>query len=703
MLISNNYYNYVYSIIQLVGSFILHSVYDANAMNKYLNLAGEDIPLSKTQWKYYLNLAGIPYVGKYADNSDPSMTVFSLDTNQTIPFTVESLANSPMTLQDLRSMGTNYKTLVNAYPNTLTLINGIINPVPLDISIVAEDYQILYYNSAYLSPNETQLINKVQKFIYNFTTKYDNGNYYLTDPLYPASFIGVLFTQLPLEIINIRIENCKTPQVHEWHVWNYLSSYFDLAKHKGIIPYEQALFLYRNIDYIIANSGSNSTLNYLNEKFAKPFNLKLSTFEVQKDLGNSLVNLNNGNLKQLDRYLTIIQYPYGNDQLQESEISQLSPKQFVNKLINSGLNNDQFIDRDIQDLTNNGLNSLENSVITSVIEGDVANNILYSTINKTEEQIFNWFYLSSLGFIKFKITLDLVDVGIKNLIVNAQDAAVLYMYAFNHLIGNASDNIPEFQVFRVMVSPTASESEIKSVVEPKYLTIGNNDIYSLILDSLVYPSNCYSLSDFNNYALSVVNAKFYHLTLIECQGNYIGRSELHDMLPFFYKSINCSFITETTYSDFFKRLNVKTNNWTSNTFVEILKQITNNYIGVQLETGKLQSPYSNMLDILTQICSYTLTFIPGYETDYAVPMDPGMDSLVVNGSTSFGSSFIEDSSEITIKSNLSKTHAIKKDDIKTKTKSTVLDKVFIDNSMTLKAYTNSTQKSNTFDDVILSY
>lgn len=631
MLISNTYFDYVTSIISFVNSIIIKSLYDAKAINHYLTLMGEPTPYLEQDQKYYLNLAGIPFVGINGKFSDPTnMTVYSLDTNEYIPFTVSELPNHPMTLVDLKTLGESFNNLLLKYPNNELLIRGIITPIPLVDSINGNDYQILYYDKSLINFNETNLIPKLQSFINNFTTRWDNGNYALTDTLYPATVFGILFSNMVMEIINIRLENCKTPYVCEWHLWNYLSGYFDLSNHKNIIPFEQALWLYRNIDYIIANRGSVKTLDFLNSGFAKPFNLQLSAFAIRNDLGESLDNLNNGKLNNFTRDVSVARYAYGDTVLQPSNIQTLTPIEFIDLLVPTAIENYNNTDKDVNALIQNVNQCLLNDIPSGVIEATVKTNVTLELINETQEQIQNWLFLTSRGFIKYKMLLSLSDVNISNLLINAKDAALLYLYANEKLNNSYTGNINSIVVSGILSNPTLSEQIVRGLVEPRFLTSQYFDRYLNVVNNLTLPSNLYSLADFISYVGRVVSNKFYHLINISEELNYTGRSELMLMTWAFYQSYTCSFTTETTYDEVFNRLRIDTSLWTETTYKEIISQVSKGFIGIELETSNLQSPYSNMLDIIKQLSSYTLTFIDGPSTNYNIPLATILPSIVVN-------------------------------------------------------------------------
>jgi hypothetical protein len=620
MLLSTEYYNYVNNVISVIQSLIINSVYTADSINAVLAQAGEPIPLDRSKWKYYLNLAGIPYVGITDVASDPSIQVFSLDTETLIPFTPSSLLANPETLADFQTLGTSYTNLLAQYPYRELFIRGVINPIPLEVSLSANDFDILYLDTSLLSPNETNVVSKLQNFINNFSENFNNRDYAFSDTHYPASFIGVMTSALVLELINIRLENCKTPYVHEWHVWNYLSGYFDLSKHKGIIPYNQALFLYRNMEYILANAGTRKILDFLNTGFCIPFNLFLSEFIVIKESITAFQNLNLGNYSSLEKDILVREVPYGKNVAATNSYITYTPAQFVTLISDTGIDNHLYLEHDTNELIRHGVGSSPNEIITGVLKADITNDVVVDLISSVDEAMIYWFYLVSIDKIKFKIPLDLNDVGVSNYLIDAKDAAIVYLFANLQLVQLNTNTIPEFWVKGIMLPPVLSESNIKGFVPNKSLTGNNYNLYDTLITNQTAPRNIYSLNEFNTFITDIVNSKFFHLILPTKESDFIVRSGVQFMVWSFYQNVKCSFCTETQFSEVFTRLNLNPTNWTTATYIEIITQISNHFIGIELETNTLQSPYSNMVDILEQITSYTITFVAGLSNNYNIPV-----------------------------------------------------------------------------------
>jgi len=234
----------------------------------------------RSTWAYYLNLSGQYHV------SNEMMTVISIDTDETINFTVDNLDNHPKTRQLYRIGNKAYKELQNRYPEQIDLIRSIVYPVDINTLINANDFTLLSYDDSYLDPNERDDIVKFVKqyLLYSSERWYiDSFNY---EELYPIAFWAILWYNLPLAVFSRRIENLHTVNVHKFHIWEYLQSK-GLKDYRDILTREQSLFLYRNINYINKNRGKEKTLLLLAENLLKPLRVALQSKKIYHNTADS--------------------------------------------------------------------------------------------------------------------------------------------------------------------------------------------------------------------------------------------------------------------------------------------------------------------------------------------------------------------------------------------------------------------------------
>lgn len=247
---------YHQSIKALVLSLRIKLNFIAKAFNDYDRLSGYYVDDTRPDtWRYYLNLAG-----KYHARNKP-MTVVSLDTLESIPFTVESLQVHKATAKAYTLDSEYYNDLVTLYPDNRFLIEGIIAPVDIQTAIKARDYTILKYDTSLVEPQEINLIPDLQDAIYRFYHVHYNRDFAISNDLTPHAFYGIIATLLAPMIETLRLEKTHTNEAHSYHIWNYLDSFGRLKDYKPYLTTYQVLWLYRNIRYVMKNVGKNDTFD----------------------------------------------------------------------------------------------------------------------------------------------------------------------------------------------------------------------------------------------------------------------------------------------------------------------------------------------------------------------------------------------------------------------------------------------------------
>ena len=629
MLLTDNYNTYVTDVIKLVRSFVIKSLQTIDSINSFLTAGGDILSNNPNQWKYYRNLAGLPYVGATGYFNDPAITVYSIDTNTTIAFTPDMMATHPITLADFRRYSTAYNNLLALYPDQEMLIRGVLNPIPTQLAMAAKNYEIIGHDVTYLGEGEVSLIAAIQTWINNYVARWDVTAFAVSDTLYSAASLGILYLNLVPVIINLRFKNCKTNEAHEYHIWNYLAGYFNLNKFKGIIPYQQALFLYRNIEYITANAGKESILDFLNTGFAYPFGLQLFSHDIRQDIGDSLENLDAGNYTEIANHVKINMYPYGSSNQVTNTSKFFTPEQITTKLVDQALLNPQNVVHDTEALISKTLQTPVTEIPTGIIECNIIRTSAVNMVSVVSEKIHNWLYLVNHNFIQYKHILSIPSEGITELSITAADAAVLLMYATAKYYGDTPVTIPQPRVRDIMYQPPLLAAELKGLVEPinlqgsiQYGThLKSWDRYNDVITAQTLPYNILSLHDFTSYITKVVNNKIQHSLLPALCTTSLAKGEVEYLIKAFYKNETCSFVQETTYSEFFTRLGIDVNKFSNPSLYDLIDIIFKAYIGLVEETNSLQQPYASMVEILKVISSYMLQFVKGPSTNNIEPID----------------------------------------------------------------------------------
>lgn len=310
---------YQKTIFNLVRTMVVKHSEVADAINMGLTekYRGE-YPISTvdlTTWKYYKNLAGEYHIEDeilLANSIIPGkMTIkIASDTGPVdVAFTKEFIASDSATANEYR-YGTNfYNALIRRYPEHQDLIDGILNPIDLQTAINAENGDILYAGGYfrefvngravflsktiagrkppnYIDDNETNLLPKIEQFIKSFLFRWHNNGYCVTNDLYMASVIGVLYGALPGYILNVRLANVHTPFAHSYHIREYLESNGYLTRNIEVLPKPQLLWLYQNLRHVRANAGKVETFERLVNNLLTPSQIPLAKFDVRHSLAN---------------------------------------------------------------------------------------------------------------------------------------------------------------------------------------------------------------------------------------------------------------------------------------------------------------------------------------------------------------------------------------------------------------------------------
>lgn len=259
------------TVLKLVHSMVIKSHTIAVAMNKnmyqidkrYIGTYNSD---DLTTWAYYRNLAGLPH---YFNTKN--IFVQSIDTGERIDIAIPGIFDlHPITLEELRRYEDYYKETIVAYPADTSYIRGIINPIDMDTAITAEDGTILRYDARYIDKNEVSLIHELERRLKRWITRWDNPSYVVTDDLYASSLYGMVVQFLIMQIPLLKNRMYGTFEADTLSRRNFFNSSLGLGNYLTNIPFSSELWLYKHLDYLIDNSGTEETMRLLFDKYVIP-------------------------------------------------------------------------------------------------------------------------------------------------------------------------------------------------------------------------------------------------------------------------------------------------------------------------------------------------------------------------------------------------------------------------------------------------
>ena len=611
-MLTEHYRYYMNEVFALARSFIIKSNQSITNINKFLNLVGHNTPYDIKEWKYYKNINGEYFTGDNPDVSsgnDVIMFINSLDTGNVIAFTKENFVNSPLTKKAYKHNSEEYKNLVSKYPSQVQLINGIISPVEKEKAIAASDWEILSYDSSLVESNEKNLIPNIQEWLYKFSVRWYNKYYILTDSLYSATFHAILYAQLPSLIINFRLNNCKTNQVHSWHVWQYLSSHYNFGKFKGVISPNQAAFLYHNIDWLITHKGTSEVLDFLYANFIKGSGLDLYSYVLRKDNENIVSQSTLPKILLSD--VKYNRYRYGEPNLIEDSSTSTPVNTVVNKMIPLATLNHTRVDRDIESTYDKMRRMPYTEIPTGILECLPEFQTGFS-INKRIESLKYWFYISSLGLFKKQFILT-VPGGISGLTLNSNDSITVLLYCLNVYGKVNEDKISPIYLEGILNAPENAERLMRNIVDKSSVSDGLT--YDFVLDALedlVTYSEIKNDSEFINVVKVLSTRKMRHFLLLGLVNSSTLRTQLNRMVEVLYPVVTCDFVNDLNYTDFFNRIGVSKDSLNQGNVGFVVNSIISSYLNNDVVSSPTPK-YKAMEEILSTLSSYTLKYVSSLE------------------------------------------------------------------------------------------
>ena len=277
---------YQENALALVQSLIIKSNYSAVAMNKEVRARHGEGSVNyedPASWKYYMNLAGEYHF------TDTPIQVVSLDTRDVIDFTKENLKYHSAT-RDAYQQGTRFHMrLLMEYPHQEFLINCILRPSDKQLAIRAKDGAILAYQTNLVEPNETTLISDLERFSQSMVRRWYVEAFALSDAYYPTVFYAMMSFFLVSKVLALRSVRIKTDEVHSFHLNEHLASHQYLDRYLPYLTREQALWVYRNIEYLERNAGHTQNFDDLLTNLLDKRMIPLAEYNILSttDMGES--------------------------------------------------------------------------------------------------------------------------------------------------------------------------------------------------------------------------------------------------------------------------------------------------------------------------------------------------------------------------------------------------------------------------------
>lgn len=619
----NNFYS---DTFQLTRTIVVKIEAIAKRDNDVLEAAGYVVGLDKTTWRYYMNL-----FGEY-HQTDEMMYVLSLDTNEIIPFTKESLNTHLITRRQYLTAGDLYKRLIAKYSGQSILINGILFPVDKATSIGAQNYKILRYNTDYVLWNEEQLIPDVQKWINGKAPEMFENEYHVTEDLMAHNMVMQLVSGITMALHLSRFKAIKTRFAHDFYIWSWIDSFGQFSVYKQSLTNEQTMWLHKNIEWLSNNAGKRYTLTRLIDQLLTLRNIPISQYELVLNTENqivdlapsptwkrSLLNLNDNKDHTPDFYTT---------------------EQLITKELPTAPDNEDTQAIYLDDAIQKGTYSTHSNVLTKVLESEMVDSTNRHAETTMKVVLNEWIYLASQGILNYNVGVTDPKDG-RVLRMDTSDAYILWRY-----LTRAADGInlvkiekPYYQSVTKLTPPSLDDIKNIGLGFPRITDM----IAQSIREEFVSITSITSSEELMTTALSVYKAKWNLTKLYSQYSDMMQRACVKNATKFMFQTGCCSLTDENSYDTFLSQYALDFTEYTSSELSNFAWVIFKAVTGWDLNTNpSVRSIQSDLIDIMMKLSSYTIHTVKTMDDGTDVTEWPYDNMIGDSGYLGFGHQLIGD-------------------------------------------------------------
>jgi hypothetical protein len=588
---SNNNYFFIFKedTIKLCKSMVIKSQKAAEAINIDLSERGYTPEAETHRWKYFLNLDGVYHT------TDVVMTVTSLDTLETINFTKANLELHKTTRKEYTLQSGYYEKLVLRFPEQEELIRGIINPVDVDTAVNAEDFTILNWDKELIEVQEENLIPKLQMWVRGYAFRYSIDGYSITDNLYISGLLGVLYLNLPVRILNIRLGNCHTEMVHTYHIWSYLSSHSAMDDFKEYLTYKQAHYLYRNIRYLEANVGKDEVFQELVKNLLTERGLSLYGHRIEHVVDDILV----GNNKPKAR---IRRSPINSFFAEEIERTVSEVLVLEEEL---ALWNTKNHDRDEKDITSRIIDSARDSLPTKVMESEAVDLSGSLPITLGDVLLNHWLDWAATGRLKAYVSVSNPFTN-NTMRLSSKDSVIAFFYCYNKSHGRIISTMPDVFCERTVKQESHVWTDALKLLDSRHIDEGVVEAIVASIPSLELYTNP---DDFYIACEKILDMVMYHRYILGSEEDFRAHGEYAKAIDYCFRDYRASY-GNIDVDEWMIEKGLSLDSLSASDAEIMANDILAAATGADANAGQsLKELQAAMLGATSRLCSYDLQFI----------------------------------------------------------------------------------------------
>lgn len=256
-------------------------------------------------------------------------------------------------------------------------------------------------------------------------------------------------------------------------------------------------------------------------------------------------------------------------------------------------------------------NSLSSSLETKVLESNVLDKTDAEPFTLSDVVFNHWIYFSCVGRYNSIFTITNPSTG-EDLYLTAKEMFILWLYTYNKARGSTLDIVPNIIAKRVKRNPLPTFSELKGIVETKYVEDG---FITAALNNQPVIKTLISVDGFKELCQNIHTTSLRHRDLSIYQQHFITRGQVEQMTDRFYMDYECNLADEIPYDLWLSGQSLNLNNLSDIDLDLLATSIYTVVTGQNLVAVKsLQDIHTAHIRLMSQLSSYSIQFIQQINT-----------------------------------------------------------------------------------------
>lgn len=480
----------------------------------------------------------------------------------------------------------------------------------IQTAIQAENGTLIGWDPDLIEPQEITLIQDLENWVKNQFERWNNVQFAMSDNLYCASFFMVLYMQLLPKFMNLRLERCKTNEVHSFHIRMYLASHHELDRFMPYLTLKQQLWLYRNILYIERNFGHSSQFYKLIERILTERDIPIGEYTVRQldDFTQYFSPVLQARMRLINdnrNALSVSYHPLPELFDKEEPLAPGNPLYY-----------ETYADRDFRRFeTHNSSVTKTKDLMSSMVDYSNAIPEPFEMVALRE-----WCHMASIGY--YDVVINFRDVKtseMRNLF--AKDAFIYMSYLSLMADGIEVLEVPRYLNMQFRRIPKPSHADLMSVMG--YQRRDWSILAQAVLDGQPNPQPFFSITSFNTYLRQVTEQAYWHWFVISATEDLYDRGEVENMIRRLYANEMVEFDVETTdMADWLAMKNLPSYDLTRDEALAQVQELYETAVGYRFDASKSPRNIQRaLIDLLTTLSSYSIQFIREINDSDVIPLN----------------------------------------------------------------------------------